>query len=65
MICNPVKLNTLSFFFASIAQLVEQGTFNPWVVGSNPTGGIYQKGLIPLIDNHRIRDVKQYFEHFL
>ena len=25
---------------ASIAQLVEQRTFNPWVVGSNPTGSI-------------------------
>lgn len=25
---------------ASIAQLVEQRTFNPWVVGSNPTGSM-------------------------
>ena len=25
---------------ASIAQLVEQRTFNPWVVGSNPIGSI-------------------------
>ena len=24
---------------ASLAQLVEQRTFNPWVVGSIPTGG--------------------------
>lgn len=24
---------------APIAQLVEHRTFNPWVVGSNPTGG--------------------------
>lgn len=24
---------------ASLAQLVEQRTFNPWVVGSSPTGG--------------------------
>lgn len=24
---------------ASLAQLVEQRTFNSWVVGSNPTGG--------------------------
>ena len=27
--------------FASIAQLVEQRTLNPWVVGSNPPGGIF------------------------
>jgi hypothetical protein len=25
---------------AAVAQLVEQRTFNPKVVGSNPTGGI-------------------------
>jgi hypothetical protein len=25
---------------AAVAQLVEQGTFNPKVVGSSPTGGI-------------------------
>lgn len=24
---------------ASIAQLAEQGSFKPWVVGSSPTGG--------------------------
>jgi hypothetical protein len=32
---------------AAVAQLVEQRTFNPKVVGSNPTGGIekyLQKG---------------------
>ena len=28
------------FFYASVAQLVEQGTENPRVVGSIPTGGI-------------------------
>ena len=29
--------------FASIAQLVEQRTFNPRVAGSNPAGGIKNK----------------------
>ena len=27
---------------ASIAQLVEQRTFNPWVAGSSPAGGTIQ-----------------------
>ena len=27
---------------ASIAQLVEQGTLNPWVLGSSPSGGTQQ-----------------------
>lgn len=29
-----------SFFIASLAQLVEQWTLNPWVTGSSPVGGI-------------------------
>jgi hypothetical protein len=28
----------LSLFFGPLAQSVEQRTFNPWVVGSIPTG---------------------------
>jgi hypothetical protein len=31
--------------FASIAQLVEQRTLNPWVVGSNPPGGTLKRFL--------------------
>jgi hypothetical protein len=30
-------------FFGSLAQLVEQRTFNPWVVGSNPTRPIHKE----------------------
>ena len=32
-----------SWLFASVAQLVEQGTENPRVVGSIPTGGTIMK----------------------
>ena len=34
-----VKTAFIFFLFASVAQLVEQGTENPRVVGSIPTGG--------------------------
>ena len=34
---------TMSFYYGPLAQLVEQGTFNPLVVGSSPTGPIAGK----------------------
>ena len=37
--------------FASVAQLVEQGTENPRVVGSIPTGGIHAD-LAHLVERH-------------
>jgi hypothetical protein len=33
-----VKLRALLRFMGPLAQSVEQRTFNPWVVGSIPTG---------------------------
>ena len=38
--------------FASVAQSVEQGTENPRVVGSIPTGGIYYADLAHLVERH-------------
>ena len=38
-------------FVASVAQLVEQGTENPRVVGSIPTGGIHAD-LAHLVERH-------------
>ena len=39
-------------FFASVAQLVEQGTENPRVVGSIPTEGTKYAGLAHLVERH-------------
>ena len=36
---SPVVPTSFSIVYASVAQLVEQGTENPRVVGSIPTGG--------------------------
>ena len=36
---SPVVPTSFSISYASVAQLVEQGTENPRVVGSIPTGG--------------------------
>ena len=36
---SPVVPTSFSIAYASVAQLVEQGTENPRVVGSIPTGG--------------------------
>ncbi len=38
--------------FASVAQLVEQGTENPRVVGSIPTGGTISADLAHLVERH-------------
>ena len=38
--------------FASVAQLVEQGTENPRVVGSSPTGGTIFADLAHLVERH-------------
>ena len=44
-VANPNNLN-----FASVAQLVEQGTENPRVVGSIPTGGTTYADLAHLVE---------------
>ena len=41
---------TVSLLFASVAQLVEQGTENPRVVGSIPTGGTTFADLAHLVE---------------
>ena len=38
--------------YASVAQLVEQGTENPRVVGSIPTGGTIYADLAHLVERH-------------
>ena len=38
--------------YASVAQLVEQGTENPRVVGSIPTGGTISADLAHLVERH-------------
>ena len=38
--------------YASVAQLVEQGTENPRVVGSIPTGGTLSADLAHLVERH-------------
>ena len=38
--------------YASVAQLVEQGTENPRVVGSIPTGGTNSADLAHLVERH-------------
>ena len=38
--------------YASVAQLVEQGTENPRVVGSIPTGGTIPADLAHLVERH-------------
>ena len=38
--------------YASVAQLVEQGTENPRVVGSIPTGGTILADLAHLVERH-------------
>ena len=40
------------FRYASVAQLVEQGTENPCVVGSIPTGGTISADLAHLVERH-------------
>ena len=48
-----VSLQTFRFVAdASVAQLVEQGTENPRVVGSIPTGGTIFADLAHLVERH-------------
>ena len=39
---GTINVEPIRFLYASVAQLVEQGTENPRVVGSIPTGGTKQ-----------------------
>ena len=49
---HSIKVQPLQLY-ASVAQLVEQGTENPRVVGSIPTGGtIYYADLAHLVERH-------------
>ena len=45
---SPIRVAIL----ASVAQLVEQGTENPRVVGSIPTGGTIYADLAHLVERH-------------
>ena len=45
---SPIQVAT----FASVAQSVEQGTENPRVVGSIPTGGTIYADLAHLVERH-------------
>ena len=44
--------SAIAGFYASVAQLVEQGTENPRVVGSIPTGGTTYADLAHLVERH-------------
>ena len=46
---SPIQVAIL---YASVAQLVEQGTENPRVVGSIPTGGTISADLAHLVERH-------------
>ena len=46
---SPIRVATR---YASVAQLVEQGTENPRVVGSIPTGGTISADLAHLVERH-------------
>ena len=48
---SPIRVaNLAQARFASVAQLVEQGTENPRVVGSIPTGGTTNADLAHLVE---------------
>ena len=50
---SPIRVATfLQPSLASVAQLVEQGTENPRVVGSIPTGGTIYADLAHLVERH-------------
>ena len=49
---NAYELSGSSAQYASVAQLVEQGTENPRVVGSIPTGGTTYAGVAHLVERH-------------
>ena len=50
---SPIRVaikSTAPLLYASVAQLVEQGTENPRVVGSIPTGGTIYADLAHLVE---------------
>ena len=50
---SPIRVaNLLNKDFASVAQLVEQGTENPRVVGSIPIGGTIYADLAHLVERN-------------
>ena len=49
---SPVVPTSFSIAYASVAQSVEQGTENPRVVGSIPTGGTIYADLAHLVERH-------------
>ena len=48
----PLIFNRGPWAYASVAQSVEQGTENPRVVGSIPTGGTIYADLAHLVERH-------------
>ena len=49
---HPGRHLVQPLLYASVAQLVEQGTENPRVVGSIPTGGTISADLAHLVERH-------------
>ena len=50
---SPIRVAIfILLFYASVAQSVEQGTENPRVVGSIPTGGTIYADLAHLVERH-------------
>ena len=49
---SPIRVAIFPSRFASVAQLVEQGTENPRVGGSIPPGGTIFAGLAHLVERH-------------
>ena len=50
---SPIRVANLAYArFASVAQLVEQGTENPRVVGSIPIGGTIYADLAHLVERN-------------
>ena len=60
---SPVVPTSFSISYASVAQLVEQGTENPRVVGSIPTGGTNSGTNVPT-DENRIVSTRCGFSSF-
>ena len=49
---SPIQVAICGKLFASVAQLVEQRTENPRVVGSIPTGGTIFADVAHLVERH-------------
>ena len=49
---NPIQVASLFSGYAFVAQLVEQRTENPRVVGTIPTEGTISAGLAHLVERH-------------